>query len=414
MVVSWIWLVLCSPVRCQTVLEEYVDAGYTHQVVPDYTTDYFKLKSDYTFMNVFLYSHEKEKHFVHLQHQPVKAGWYAKEVVKRNLTVRWEALDYWVFVGDSDPFCYYELKYDTWWFTKYDYGGHCSEEMVKKGCNMLDWEVIDYDIVEALQVQHALQCYGVRGVPKAIRAGIDKNWARVFRMSPVVMSIHGPPMMYKQGRYFKFFDHRALFFTLVFNGTNFFRAKVSKEGRRPEVPMRWFIYATGKDLEEPPRGNGVFTHLLPSESGDTTLWYSAKQPSKTCSLAGNAGMQLEWTPGQFMHNPDQQGDRLVTPTCPGGKCWCYTDRFENLIDGQMEHLVIDDQTENVVTRIMGYVVEWVLELFDLMVRWLINPATSDTLFKASLLTVVVNYLTRTPVVAYAAGLSYLVQSLVFT
>lgn len=103
----------------------------------------------------------------------------------------WTFSGIYLFVGSGDPYCYYELAYDTWWFERNTWKEHCLEVMRKKKCVYLEsYRVADEMVL--LEVKHIERCLGLQGSMFEIEHDM-RGWKKVMRYTtePYSVTTHG-------------------------------------------------------------------------------------------------------------------------------------------------------------------------------------------------------------------------------
>lgn len=340
-------------------------------------------------------------------------SWYEGEVERAGLKPTWVPLDYWLYTGEEDPICYYQVVYDTWWFAQSNYVDHCADEMRKAGC-LLTLANETHDDVELFQNKHIIKCTGIKANAARVRRGQDPNWSRVLVLNPRVLNIHGPVMVFKKGGEYRAISHLALYFSLMYDG-NVFRHVTLRHDKRTDVPVKWFVYATMRDPALLANGM-VFPHIA-SLGFDIDLEYytSGKIGDEGCSLMGNIVIgdpaadptkspPVMWLPMAPMTWANM--DWSLSLTCDT-TCVCRSHAWSFFEDGGLEHLIIDNQEKSWIVRILDDILGWLFTLIGDAMKVVFSPSVSDGLFRAMILYLIAKHFTGDSQVSLAVSTSFL-------
>jgi hypothetical protein len=160
----------------------------------------------------------------------------------------------WLHVGGEDPFCFYEVRYDTWWLTGADYKQHCASEFQKRGCMLLK-TVDEKDTTGFLQVERVVRCLGLKHSSAEIK-NANGGWRQIFEHFPPRASVVGKIYMFVEGGKYQPIIEHALEHCLVYDGLKLNRL-IGSEGQRTDMPLQEFKIGQPTDMDGVNRMGGL-------------------------------------------------------------------------------------------------------------------------------------------------------------
>lgn len=162
----------------------------------------------------------------------------------------WQPSDTYIYVGGDDPFCYTEVRYDTWWLASPDYSAHCIAEMNKLSCILIRY-VDEEDKVEFAQVKRVIRCLGIKHTVHDIKRQ-RSGWRRVWYGNESryeMPHIYGTPIVaIMEGGKETYINAFAIEYGLVYYAQNkVFRGLIDINGDRTDVPFHYFRISTRGD-----------------------------------------------------------------------------------------------------------------------------------------------------------------------
>lgn len=152
----------------------------------------------------------------------------------------------YLHIGGDDPFCYTEVRYNTWWLASADRDSHCLQEMQKYSCILIDYEDVKDDI-EFAQMKRVVRCLGLKHTKYDIKRQAA-GWRRIWHGNYTIGRRSGMPhfngmpvlTFVRDGRRVPF-NAFAVEYGLVYNADiDRFLGLMKLNGERMDVPFQYF------------------------------------------------------------------------------------------------------------------------------------------------------------------------------
>lgn len=190
---------------------------------------------------------------------------------------KWKPSDVYVHIGEEDPFCFTEVRFETWWLTNNARTQHCNKEMEKTKCVLL--KTIDVaDDIGLATVKRIIRCIGLKQNTHEIKQQTG-SWRRIWNGNytkpgmiagmPHVKAT--PVVMIKRNGRNVLMNAQILEYGLVyFDSYNMYIGVLSDRGDRKDIPSKYFearplnsiIYTTGNDTTKIKYGNNRCDEII--------------------------------------------------------------------------------------------------------------------------------------------------------
>lgn len=162
------------------------------------------------------------------------------------LTTTWKPSQVFIHTGGEDPFCYSELRYDTWIFEEPNRVPHCLAEMSKMSCTFIDYMDIADDFAFT-QTARTVKCLGIKHTTHDIKRE-HGAWRRVWygnytdaegNKMPHLLGM--PVVKFRRADRWTYVNAFAVEYCLVFHAKhNLFTGMIDFSGSRTDIPFRYF------------------------------------------------------------------------------------------------------------------------------------------------------------------------------
>lgn len=266
---------------------------------------------------------------------------------------QWKPSNTYIHIGGDDPFCYTEVRYDTWWLASASRMDHCLEEMKKVSCVMITYEDAQDD-TGFLQVKRVIKCLGMKHTTYDIKRQ-SAGWRRVWygnyteEGSNYMPHYYGTPVatIFDKGKRITFnafgIEHGLVYYSDI----NVFGGLIDIRGNRKDVPFQYFVVT----LENNP--------TFRKESIGTTQELRYKRGSKCDELLTIENCRGIGCPPQMA-----MGVPIVVGYWGKGAIPCQKSvtPLSELRYGH-EKIVIDDQTQSWWVGLFKGIITGIMELF---------------------------------------------------
>lgn len=167
-------------------------------------------------------------------------------VDKTNLTLAaGEPTGIWLYTGNTNPYCYTEIVYDTWWFESKGALDHCSKEVSSQGCSLVDYH--GTSDLSVFQNYNTITCIGIKTTIASITSGSDSNWNMVYTMP--ITNIFGSVKFFLKSNKYYFLNSYYIYNTLHYRDNSFYNLRLVNM-KRNWLSYDNLVYYVGNSLEE--------------------------------------------------------------------------------------------------------------------------------------------------------------------
>lgn len=259
----------------------------------------------------------------------------------------------YVYLGDSDPYCYFEVTYEDFWFVETDIETHCQNEMANRGCILISNSTLDTHI-QFLRLKKTLTCLGLRTSITKIHSGLY-GWSLVYQLEdPLFTTYHGNfKMVFVNNTVFQIHAD-YIRYSLTYDG-KFFNNAVLYRTRRTWVHKHWIIVAHQPTLKKLISS----TFFFKINRSKVFIVNTAKG---SCNTILNIGQVEIINNKEYFTNSD--GTFAVGLTCGAKICLCHPDLIPNMIDKTPEKALQISEETGLIHDIISGIKNLFLSLFN--------------------------------------------------
>jgi hypothetical protein len=163
-----------------------------------------------------------------------------------NLTIAaGEETGLWIYTGSTNPYCYTEIVYDTWWFQSKGALDHCSKEVSSQGCSLVDFH--GTSDLSVFQNFNTITCIGIRTTVASIKSGSDPNWNMVYTLP--VTNIFGSVKFFLKNNKYYFLNSFYIYHSLHYKDNSFYNLRLVNM-QRNWLSYDNLVYFIGASLQE--------------------------------------------------------------------------------------------------------------------------------------------------------------------
>lgn len=294
----------------------------------------------------------------------------------------------YIYLGETDPYCYIHLTYDTWWFQNKNPKQHCIEEFRDRACTLIQHEVLPSE-TGFLEIKNQERCVGLKASKTHVLRG-ETGWYVIMTTVNELWTPFGRFLFVKKNDQYLQVHPEYLTTSLVLTKNKFVNAALHN-GEAPWVKPKWVVMAEGRNLKE------LMERIILREPGETShlhKWENGMCNTLLTTRAGNFTFYGDPAMSSF------DGSSSPAVNCPRGACKCPS-RPLNVLMAIHEEKALEVDKE---WTWYGAIISWITGAIDTMISALVSENWQMILFATTVEFFIANYFTRNQWVSLAVAI----------